>query len=243
MKTATGDPIVLFLHGGGILSTPGRMEKVFRPDGAGKTDGGRGAKLTDVEAQHLLAGKLPDGTTFPLYNYSHFLTVAEDGLPRRYGVTLPFDLAAASKNGYTTFTKLKEDPVMIVRAGGYMRATAYLDMFSNRHGTNKMGAWNVFERVDPSAWDFYPQTHVTKLAGNFGGVGSDGSGDQWGYNSDYGIGGDASITNRGRYIGALVVRSSSSSSSSSSLSSSSSSSSSCRALSLISQASLRSTRP
>jgi len=62
------------------------------------------------------------------------------------------------------------------------------------------------DRVDPSI----PQGRVTFLSGNLGGTGSDGGGREDGYDADYGIGGDANIHNRGRFIGVALKRASAS---------------------------------
>uniref|UniRef100_A0A7S2TSW5 Uncharacterized protein n=1 Tax=Lotharella oceanica TaxID=641309 RepID=A0A7S2TSW5_9EUKA len=195
-----GKPVVLFVHGGGVLtSDPERIERCYRSDGRGMTsDQGsfRGAaRLTWREASDLLSGRLPDGTGFPVYPFEVFKKGIPE-LPRRYAVVMDFSLAKQSKSGYESYEVLKEDPIFICRAGGVEAAKAYLEKSQSRHKCTKMGQWHPFSRIDASV----PQGRITFLAGNLGGVGSDGSGHLSGYDSDYGIGGDANIHNRGRFI-------------------------------------------
>ena len=60
-----------------------------------------------------------------------------------------------------------------------------------------MGNWHPYNRIDPDQ----PQTRIPFLAGNQGGVNTEGDDDQdWGYDCEYGMGGDACIHNMGRYI-------------------------------------------
>ena len=87
---------------------------------------------------------------------------------------------------------------MIVRAGGVEPLTAYLDRFRDRHRTERMGNWHPYNRIDPDE----AQTRVPFLAGNRGGIGSEGrsQGLGWGYDAEYGMGGDASMVGMGRYV-------------------------------------------
>ena len=61
-----------------------------------------------------------------------------------------------------------------------------------------MGNWHPYNRIDPDQ----PQTRMVFLAGNRRGIESEGKnqGLGWGYDADYGIGGDASMVGMGRYI-------------------------------------------
>ena len=86
---------------------------------------------------------------------------------------------------------------MIARAGGIEPLAAYLDKAQARHNTKVMGNWHPYNRIDPSQ----PQTRIVFLAGNQGGVGSeDDDDDDYGYDAEYGIGGDACIHNMARYV-------------------------------------------
>jgi hypothetical protein len=107
-------------------------------------------------------------------------------------------MARKSKRGYETFEALRDEPNMIARAGGIEPLAAYLDKARDRHNTKLMGNWHPYNRIDPDQ----PQTRIVFLAGNKGGVGSEGDdeGLGWGYDSEYGIGGDASFVNMARYV-------------------------------------------
>ncbi len=58
-----------------------------------------------------------------------------------------------------------------------------------------MGNFHPFYHIDPDQ----PQTRAIFLAGNKGGVGSEGD-YNYGYDSDYGIGGYANMNGMARYV-------------------------------------------
>jgi hypothetical protein len=192
--------VVVVIHGGGIFSSPERFERIYRasvdrsnPDGF---TGQYAGKITQKEAHDVLEGRLPDGSGIPVYPYEEFKRGVAD-LPMRYGVILDFELARQSKRGYETFEILKDDPNQIIRAGGVEANTAYLDKFQARHNTQVTGSWHPYNRIDADQ----PQTRITFLAGNKGGIYSQGDDpEEWGYDCEYAIGGDACIHNMARYI-------------------------------------------
>jgi len=201
VTTPQGNRVVVAVHGGGIFANPERFERSFHADlnrsnSAGIT-GQTAAKISAVEVRDLLQGRLPDGTEIPIYPFEEFKRGIPD-LPMRYGVVLDFELAKSAKRGYESFDILKDEANMIVRAGGVDALAAYLDKFRDRHNTTLMGNWHPYLRIDPDQ----AQTRIPFLAGNQGGVGSEGK-DQglgWGYDAEYGMGGDASIVGMGRYV-------------------------------------------
>jgi hypothetical protein len=160
------------------------------------------AKISAREAHDALEGRMPDGIEVPVYSFGEFKR-GVDKLPRRFGVVTDFELAKNSACGYVSFDTLKDDPVMIVRAGGIEAASAYLDKAQARNDTSKMGSWHPFNNIDTPD---QPQTRVPNLSGNKGGVGSeDDDGHLHGYDTDYGIGGDSwihstSMINVARYV-------------------------------------------
>jgi hypothetical protein len=196
LTTPQGNSVVVTVHGGGIFASPARFEKLFRAS----TDrfcelgftGLFAGKMTEREAHDVLDGKLPDGTDIPVFSLEEFLRGVSN-LPRRYAVSMDFETAKKCRSGYEAFDDLKDDPLMIVRAGGVEAAAAYLDKARNRHNTAKMGCWHPFNSIkDPNQ----PQTRVPTLAGNKGGVGTeDDDGHLYGYDAEYGMGGDSSIHN------------------------------------------------
>jgi len=200
VTTAQGNRVVVAVHGGGIYASPERFEKLYRASvDRSSSEGFTGqyaGKISAQEARDVLEGRLPDGTEIPVYQFDDFKRGIKD-LPMRYGVILDFEMARKSTRGYETFDVLKDEPNMIVRAGGVEANVAYLDKFRERHNTKLMGNWHPYNRIDPDQ----PQCRIPFLAGNQGGVNTEGDDDQdWGYDCEYGMGGDACIHNMGRYI-------------------------------------------
>jgi hypothetical protein len=188
VTTKQGNHVVVTVHGGGIFASPDRFERSLRADlsrfnSKGLT-GQYAAKITEREARDVLEGKLPDGSEIPVYPFAEFKRGVAD-LPRRYGVVLDFEVAKKGKRGYVSFDVLKDDPNMIVRAGGVEPLAAYLDKAQARHNTELMGNWHDHNRIDPSQ----PQARILSLGGNKGGIGSEGKdpGLGWGFGADDGI--------------------------------------------------------
>lgn len=200
VTTPQGNHVVVAVHGGGLFACPERFERVYRASvDRSNADGFTGqyaAKISHGEAGGLLQGRLPDGTEVPVYPFAEFKQGIAD-LPIRYGVILDYQLARRSKRGYEEFAALKDDPNMIVRAGGVEANAAYLDKFQGRHDTKLMGNWHPYNRIDPNQ----PQTRIPFLAGNQGGIYSQGDDpEEWGYDCEYGMGGDACIHNMARFV-------------------------------------------
>ena len=200
VTTPQGNHVVVAVHGGGIFASPDRLERSFHADlNRHNTEGITGqsaARITRHEARDVLQGKLPDGTVIPIYAFDEFKRGVAD-LPRRYGVVLDFEMARKATRGYESFEVLKDEPNMIVRAGGVEPLAAYLDRFRDRHDTKRMGNWHPYNRIDPDQ----PQTRIPFLAGNKGGTGSDIDEESlWGYDEEYGLGGDASVVGMARYV-------------------------------------------
>jgi hypothetical protein len=200
VTTPQGNRVVVAVHGGGIFASPERFEKSFHADlsrhnSAGVT-GQSAAKISAQEARDVLDGSLPDGTEIPVYAFDEFKRGIKD-LPMRYGVILDFEMARKAKRGYESIDVLRDEPNMIVRAGGVEPLEAYLDKFRDRHDTKLMGNWHPYNRIDPDQ----PQTRILFLSGNIGGVGSEDEDDHlYGYDAEYGLGGDASMIGMGRYV-------------------------------------------
>ena len=202
VTTPQGNHVVVAVHGGGIYASPARFEKLYRADvDRSNPEGLTGqftGKITEQEAFDVLEGKLPDGSEIPVYPFAEFKRGIKD-LPRRYGVILDFELARNARSGFETFEVLKDDPNMIVRAGGTTAASAYLDKARDRRNTSVMGNWHPHNRIDPDQ----PQTRILFLAGNLGRADTEDSDDHpYGYDAKYGISGDASILGLGRYVAA-----------------------------------------
>ena len=194
--TPQGNHVVVTVHGGGIFGSPERFEILFRANTSRFCEVGFtglfAGKITEREAHNVLDGKLPDGTEIPVFSFDEFKRGVAD-LPRHYAVVMDFEMAKNCRSGYEKFDDLKDDPLMIVRAGGVEAAAAYLDKARSRHNTATMGSWHPFNSINDLD---QPQTRVPNLAGNNGGVGTeDDDGHLYGYDAEYGMGGDSSIHN------------------------------------------------
>ncbi len=200
VTTPQGNHVVVAVHGGGIFSSPERFEQVYRAsvdrsNSQGFT-GQYAGKISPSEVSDILEGKLPDGTQIPVYGFDEFKQGIAD-LPIRYGVILDLKIARQSTRGYDPFDVLKDEPNFIMRAGGFEAAAAYLDKARDRHDTKIMGNWHPYNRIDLDQ----PQTRIPFLAGNEGGMCTeDDDDDLYGYDAEYGLGGDACIHNMGRYV-------------------------------------------
>ena len=189
VTTPQGKHVVVTIHGGGIFASPERFERSLRADLSRHNPEGLtgqyAAKVTEQEASDVLEGRLPDGSEIPVYAFAEFKQGIAD-LPIRYAVVLDFDVARQGKTGYERFDVLKDDPNMIVRAGGVEPLAAYLDKARDRHNTELMGNSHSHNWIDPKQ----PQARLLNLGSNKGGTGSEGK-DQglgWGYDADDGMG-------------------------------------------------------
>ena len=159
----------------------------------------------------MVKGKLPDGTEIPVFSFTEFKQGIAD-LPRRYAVVMDFELAKNAKNGNQSFDDLKDDPLMIVRAGGVEAAAAYLDKARDRNHSKVMGSWHSFDEINRDQ----TQARILFMAGNQGGVSALQTADlanrERGYagiwsthyrtpiHVEYGLRGDSSMINTARYV-------------------------------------------
>ncbi|MFA9400597.1 MAG: hypothetical protein ACERKT_05745, partial [Acidobacteriota bacterium] len=104
-------------------------------------------EISAAEAREVLEGRLPDGTDVPVYPFDEFKRGVAN-LPRRYGVVLDFESAKKGARGFVSFDVLKDDPNMIVRAGGVEPLAAYLDKAKARHNTELMGNSHSHNWID-----------------------------------------------------------------------------------------------
>jgi hypothetical protein len=215
IRTPAGNHVALIVHGGGIFSTPQRFRQLYlsstdrhSPDGYTGLFGGR---ILDHEAHAILEGRCPDGAEIPVYPYNEFRGGIAD-LPRRYAVIMDFETARVAKCGLFPFGQLKEDPLMIARAGGVEAACSYLDKAQQYYGVDTMGSWHRFNDMDP----MHPQTWVPVLYDCLGGASdkrrldlsmrTEGMMDIWfthyrvPRDAGFGIRADTSLVNTARYV-------------------------------------------
>ena len=169
VETPQGNHAAVLVHGGGIFSTPARFRQLYLASTDRYSKNGFtglfGGKILEKEAHDILEGRCPDGTEIPVFSYSEFRKGIAD-LPRRYAVVMDFETARTSKCGLSSFDELKDDPLMIVRAGGAEAAAAYLDRAQEYYGTSVMGSWHRFDDMDP----MHPQTWVPFVYDCLGGA-------------------------------------------------------------------------
>jgi len=214
-KTPQGHRVVVAVHGGGIFASPERFRRLYHANASRSSSDGFtgwfGAKIVDREARDLQDGKLPDGTDIPVYPFDEFKRGVAD-LPRRYGVVLDFETARKSESGLVSFDDLKDDPMMIVRAGGVEAAAAYLDKARGYYNTEAMGNWHSFNNIDPDQ----AQTFVTFLFDSLAGASIEepsdpesrqqGNADTWlthyriSRGAGFGLRGDTAMINMARYV-------------------------------------------
>jgi hypothetical protein len=143
VETPQGNHIAVLVHGGGIFASPTRFRKLY----LASTDRHSKDGFTGLFGGKILRKGMTD-------------------LPRRYAVVMDFETARTSQCGFTSFDELKDDPLMIVRAGGAEAAAAYLDKAQEYYGTSVMGSWHRFDDMDP----MLPQTWVPFVYDCLGGA-------------------------------------------------------------------------
>lgn len=202
--TAGGKRVVVIVHGGGILGTPERIRTLYHASVDRASERGFtglfAAKVTPREARDISDGLLPDGTRIPVYSFDALRRdVARR--PRRYAVVMDFDTARNSVSGYEDFDVLKDDPMMIARAGGTAPAAAYLDKARRRDNADSMGSWHSFNAIDADQ----SQCCLSLLYGSPGGrrtrvFAAEGIDHLRGVQTDFGLRGDTAVINMGRFV-------------------------------------------
>jgi hypothetical protein len=216
IRTKQGNHVMVAIHGGGIFASPERFEKLYHASVDRSSEFGFtgmfGAKISKQEARDVLDGKLPDGTEIPVFPFDEFKQGIAN-LPRRYAVVIDFETVRKSNSRNETFDNLKDDPLMVIRAGGVNAAAAYLNKARVRNTSSVMANWHNFNDIDPDQ----AQTRILFLGGREGGVTKedypDLTGEQlewnlsiWGthyrvpIDAEFGIRGDAAMINMARYV-------------------------------------------
>jgi len=203
-RTPQGNWVFLAVHGGGIFASPERIRTLYHASTGRDSELGFtglfAGKISARENRDIVDGRLPDGRQFPVYPFDEFKQgIAE--LPDHYGVVMDFDVAKSASTGYAPFDDLKDDPLMIVRAGGTEQAAAYLDKAKARDNADTMGCWHSLGEIE----DDQPQSCICLIYGSPGGerahiFAPEGIDHLRGVHTDFGLRGDTGMINMGRYV-------------------------------------------
>ena len=203
-RTSQGKWVFMAVHGGGIFASPERIRTLYHASVDRKSERGFtglfAGKISERENRDIVDGRLPDGREIPVYPYDEFKRgIAE--LPRHYGVVMDLDVARSASTGYAPFDDLKDDPMMIVRAGGLEQASTYLDQAKARGNADSMGCWHSLNEIE----DDQPQSCICLMYGSPAGdraqiFAPEGIDHLRGVHTDFGLRGDTGMINMGRYV-------------------------------------------
>ena len=135
-----------------------------------------------------------------MFDFSAFKQGIAD-MPRHYAVVMDLDVAKQAHAGYVDFDDLKDDPMMVVRAGGVEQAAAYLDKARTRGNADTIGSWHSFNEMDADQ----PQSCICLMYGSPDGARArifapEGIDQLRGVQTDFGLRGDTGMINMGRYV-------------------------------------------
>ncbi|MBI5001861.1 hypothetical protein HZC31_00585 [Candidatus Woesearchaeota archaeon] len=170
--TEQGNKVMIEVHGGGIL-TPERIETAYQR----RLTKQYAAHLAESEVKDLLKGKLADQTEIPVYSFADFRKGITD-LPRRYAVVMDYEMAKSVASGHFPVESLRDNALVIVRAGGVAEANAFVDKIAQRY--TSYGNWHLFNAINADE----AQGRVL-FAGN---------------NDYYGLVGNYSLNGNGRFL-------------------------------------------
>ena len=168
-----GQPIVLTLHGGGIL-TPERIRQAYSEGLTPRN----AAKFTDAEFDNLLNGVLPSGESINLYTVDD----VRKGIPDpfgRYAVWMHAKTAKSKSSGYHSKSDFMNNELVIARAGTLEHLDAYFEKTQNS-SNHDLGNWHRYGEIDFRQ----PQGRVLFV-----------------YNRSNGLYGNYNLMNYGRFVG------------------------------------------
>jgi hypothetical protein len=143
-KTRSGKPVVLEVHGGGILTQLQRLEKAYE-EGITKEFG---ARLDDQEVLDAIYGKLPGGITLPIYTLAE-IRRGINPEERRFGVIMDYSTARDTRSGFFTVDELIKNPIAIARAGSIKRLEDYAIKATTKYNAQKLGLTHPFNKISP----------------------------------------------------------------------------------------------
>ncbi len=133
-------PVYVLVNGGGIL-TPERIKQAYtQPQGL--ID--HSAKYTDPEFDQLLEGKLPDGSSIPLFKFEDIKS-GMTNRPHRFGIVVPYANVQGTKSDYQNKAEFLANPLAIARGAGDIETLEkYFDLAKVTSTAGKVGNWHPF---------------------------------------------------------------------------------------------------
>ena len=156
---AAGNPVVVTVHGGGIL-TPDRIMQAYSEGLTGQN----AAKLRDEEFDNLLEGVLPSGESVGIYTVEDVQDGRIPNLFGRYAVVMDFETAKSKSSGFHSKIDFMNNELVFARAGTLDYLDVYFDKAKDSEG--KVGNWHRLNEIDPNQ----PQGRVLFLDNNYVGL-------------------------------------------------------------------------
>lgn len=172
--TTKGKPIIITLHGGGIL-TPERIKKAY-------TDGltlQNATKLEKIEFTNILKGMLPNNEQIQIYTLEDIKNNKIITPFGKYAIAQDFEKAKGYASGYHNKTTFLENPIVHARAGTKEYLDNYFEL-AKKSDDKTVGCWHRFNETDPKV----PSGRLLFLNGSY-----------------YGLNGISSLSNDGRFVG------------------------------------------
>ncbi len=168
---AAGEPVLVVVNGGGILTPEKIKEYACAPVTYDLT-------YDPKEFDDLLDGKLPHGESLNLFRFEEIRN-GVSSLPHRFGVVMPYSIAQSTDSaGYYRKKKFMENPLVIARSGGVENLEAYFEKAKDSDGV--LGCYHPFERKSASV----SRGRVLFLSRKYGG-----------------LRGEVDMENAGRFVG------------------------------------------
>ena len=161
-------PIVITVHGGGILSTPERILQAYQealtPQNAAKYVDKNGRPTGEFEG--LLDGRLPNGEAINLYSIEDVVQGRIANPFARHAIWTPYETAKNTPSGHIIKTDFLKNELVLSRSSTILYLPTYFDLAQN---DGKVGNWHRLKEIDPNI----PQGRVLFLNANNGGLDGD----------------------------------------------------------------------
>jgi hypothetical protein len=175
-KLNNGKQVILEIHGGGILTQEGRLERAY----ADKLTAEYGARLSPEEVKNAIYGRLPDGTTMPVYSLAEIKRGVEP-TERVFGIVLDADDAKKTQSPYLTLDDMLKSDILLARCASEKRRERYVIEALTKYNVEKLGFMNRYKKENSennqgrflivgTSWDDCFDTSAQSSDGGFIGV-------------------------------------------------------------------------